>query len=89
MSAPEEPYYDLGSFHRSTDTPSAQAQLWFAPGMQFDLYLALDEARLPLAGLLAALDAARSIAARIVHSLGGRGVFAVELLVHGDRKSVV
>ena len=36
--------------------------------------------RLPLA----ALDAARSIAARIVHSLGGRGVFAVELLVRGD-----
>ncbi|MDT5334878.1 MAG: phosphoribosylglycinamide formyltransferase 2 [Mycobacterium sp.] len=33
---------------------------------------------------LAALDAARSIAARIVHSLGGRGVFAVELLVRGD-----
>jgi len=33
---------------------------------------------------LAALDAARSIAARIVHSLGGRGVFAVELLIHGD-----
>ncbi|MGH3638589.1 MAG: ATP-grasp domain-containing protein [Mycobacterium sp.] len=33
---------------------------------------------------LAALDAARSIAARIVGSLGGRGVFAVELLVRGD-----
>ncbi len=32
----------------------------------------------------AALDAARSIAARIVNSLGGRGVFAVELLVRGD-----
>ena len=32
----------------------------------------------------AALDAARSIAARIVGSLGGRGVFAVELLVSGD-----
>lgn len=31
-----------------------------------------------------ALDAAKSIAARIVNSLGGRGVFAVELLVHGD-----
>ena len=31
-----------------------------------------------------ALDAARSIAARIVHSLGGRGLFAVELLVRGD-----
>jgi phosphoribosylglycinamide formyltransferase 2 len=33
---------------------------------------------------LAALDAARSIAARIVGSLGGRGVFAVELLISGD-----
>ncbi|MCW2512476.1 MAG: purT [Mycobacterium sp.] len=33
---------------------------------------------------MAALDAARSIAARIVHSLGGRGLFAVELLVRGD-----
>ena len=32
----------------------------------------------------AALDAARSIAARIVGSLGGRGVYAVELLVRGD-----
>ncbi|MDX1892815.1 ATP-grasp domain-containing protein [Mycolicibacterium sp. 050158] len=32
----------------------------------------------------AALDAARSIAARIVGSLGGRGLFAVELLIHGD-----
>ena len=32
----------------------------------------------------AALDAAKSIAARIVNSLGGRGVFAVDLLVHGD-----
>ena len=33
----------------------------------------------------AALDAARSVAARIVNSLGGRGVFAVELLVSGRR----
>lgn len=32
----------------------------------------------------AALDAAKSIAARIVNSLGGRGVFGVELLVQGD-----
>lgn len=32
----------------------------------------------------AASDAAKSIAARIVNSLGGRGVFAVELLVRGD-----
>ena len=33
---------------------------------------------------LAALDAARSIAARIVNSLGGRGVFGVELLLRDD-----
>jgi phosphoribosylglycinamide formyltransferase 2 len=32
----------------------------------------------------AALDAAKSIAARIVNSLGGRGAFSVELLVRGD-----
>ncbi|MFG1933121.1 formate-dependent phosphoribosylglycinamide formyltransferase [Mycobacterium sp. NPDC048908] len=32
----------------------------------------------------AALDAAKSVAARIVNSLGGRGVFGVELLVRGD-----
>jgi phosphoribosylglycinamide formyltransferase 2 len=32
----------------------------------------------------AALDAAKSIGARIVNSLGGRGVFSVELLVRGD-----
>ena len=38
----------------------------------------------PQALSAAALDAARSIAARIVHSLGGRGVFAVELLVRED-----
>lgn len=32
----------------------------------------------------AALDAGKSIAARIVKSLGGRGVFGVELMVRGD-----
>lgn len=32
----------------------------------------------------AAADAAKSIAARIVNSLGGQGAFAVELLVRGD-----
>ena len=42
------------------------------------------EAWQPHAMPLAALDAARSIAARIVNSLGGRGVFAVELLLRGD-----
>ena len=42
------------------------------------------EAWQPQAMSLAALDAARSIAARIVNSLGGRGVFGVELLLKGD-----
>jgi phosphoribosylglycinamide formyltransferase 2 len=32
----------------------------------------------------AAMDAARSIAARIGKALGGRGVFAVELMINGD-----
>lgn len=32
----------------------------------------------------AALDAARSIAARIVRALGGRGVFGIELMVNGE-----
>ena len=54
-----QPHNTLNRQTGSTGTgafaPYTQAQLWFAPGMQFDLYLALDEARLPLAGLLAAL----------------------------------
>ncbi|MCV7350463.1 ATP-grasp domain-containing protein [Mycobacterium parmense] len=32
----------------------------------------------------AAMDASRSIAARIVKALGGRGVFGVELMINGD-----
>ncbi|MET0457405.1 MAG: tetratricopeptide repeat protein [Mycobacterium sp.] len=28
-----EPYYDLGSYHRSIDSPSDQAQVWFDRGM--------------------------------------------------------
>ena len=28
-----EPYYALGSYHRPTDTPSAEAQVWFDRGM--------------------------------------------------------
>lgn len=32
----------------------------------------------------AAVDAAKSIAARIVKSLGGRGIFSVELMINGD-----
>ncbi|MBO0866257.1 MAG: formate-dependent phosphoribosylglycinamide formyltransferase, partial [Mycobacterium sp.] len=32
----------------------------------------------------AALDAAKSIAARIVKALGGRGIFGVELMIRGD-----
>ena len=32
----------------------------------------------------AAIDAAKSVAARIVKALGGRGVFSVELMINGD-----
>jgi len=37
--------------------PYAMPQIWFHPAMQFDVYIALDEARLSLAELCAALDA--------------------------------
>src|SRR4051794_18585918 len=33
LDATEQPYYDLGSFHRPIETPSAQAQVWFDRGM--------------------------------------------------------
>jgi phosphoribosylglycinamide formyltransferase 2 len=42
------------------------------------------EAWQPQALSPAALDAAKSISARIVNAVGGRGVFGVELLVQGD-----
>ena len=29
----EQPYYDLGSYHRPIETPSPQAQIWFDRGM--------------------------------------------------------
>ncbi|ULN38373.1 tetratricopeptide repeat protein [Mycolicibacterium smegmatis] len=32
-AAPNDPYYRLGSYHRPTDTPSAEAQVWFDRGM--------------------------------------------------------
>jgi tetratricopeptide (TPR) repeat protein len=31
--SPPEPYYDLGSYHRPTETPSPQAQIWFDRGL--------------------------------------------------------
>jgi tetratricopeptide (TPR) repeat protein len=33
LSGETEPYYDLGTYHRSIDTPSPQAQAWFDRGM--------------------------------------------------------
>ncbi|TRW82423.1 tetratricopeptide repeat protein [Mycolicibacterium sp. 018/SC-01/001] len=45
MSAsPIEPYYDLGSYHRPTDTPSAHAQVWFDRGMVWAYAFNHDEA---------------------------------------------
>jgi len=33
VSSADETYFDLGSYHRRTDTPSPQAQIWFDRGM--------------------------------------------------------
>lgn len=42
--SPIEPYYDLGSYHRSTDTPSPDAQVWFDRGMVWAYAFNHDEA---------------------------------------------
>jgi tetratricopeptide (TPR) repeat protein len=39
-----EPYYDLGSYHRPIETPSAQAQVWFDRGMVWAYAFNHDEA---------------------------------------------
>lgn len=45
MSAPPiEPYYDLGSYSRPTDTPSPEAQVWFDRGMVWAYAFNHDEA---------------------------------------------
>ncbi|KMO79910.1 Tetratricopeptide repeat protein [Mycolicibacterium obuense] len=43
-ASPIEPYYDLGSYHRPTDTPSADAQVWFDRGMVWAYAFNHDEA---------------------------------------------
>lgn len=55
--------------HRSIESPNGQLVL---------------ESWQPHAMGRAALDAAKSVAARVVRSLGGRGLFGVELLIRGD-----
>jgi phosphoribosylglycinamide formyltransferase 2 len=55
--------------HRSIDGPDGQLVL---------------ESWQPQAMSTAALDAAKSIAGRVVRALGGRGLFGVELLICGD-----
>ncbi|MBX7455120.1 tetratricopeptide repeat protein [Mycolicibacterium sp. 3033] len=42
--SPIEPYYDLGSYHRPTDTASPDAQLWFDRGMVWAYAFNHDEA---------------------------------------------
>src|SRR4051812_15360114 len=39
-----EQYYDLGSYHRPTETPSPQAQIWFDRGMVWAYAFNHDEA---------------------------------------------
>ncbi|GFG59612.1 hypothetical protein MMUR_37480 [Mycolicibacterium murale] len=39
-----EPYYDLGTYHRAVETPSAEAQLWFDRGLVWAYAFNHDEA---------------------------------------------
>lgn len=68
----------------STDGPSGPVIEFCSPighrGADGDLLESWQPQKLSTA----AMDAARSIAARIVKSLGGRGVFGVELMINGD-----
>jgi tetratricopeptide (TPR) repeat protein len=44
LSETEQPYYDLGSYHRPIETPSPQAQVWFDRGMVWAYAFNHDEA---------------------------------------------
>ncbi len=52
---------DSGTTGVGQFAPYAMPQIWFQPGVQLDVYVVLDEARLSLAELTAALDAIGSI----------------------------
>jgi phosphoribosylglycinamide formyltransferase 2 len=67
-----------------TDGPSGPVIEFCAPIGHSDADAEVLESWQPQQMSTAALDAAKSIAARIVKALGGRGVFSVELMINGD-----
>jgi phosphoribosylglycinamide formyltransferase 2 len=67
-----------------SDGPAGPAIEFCAPIGHGDVSGGVLESWQPQEMSAAALDAAKSIAARIVKALGGRGVFGVELMVRGD-----
>ena len=67
-----------------SEGPSGPALEFCAPIGHGDAIGDVQESWQPQDMSPAALDAAKSIAARIVKALGGRGVFGVELMINGD-----
>ena len=67
-----------------SEGPSGLAIEFCSPIGHVDADAAVVESWQPQKMSAAAADAARSVAARVVKSLGGRGVFAVELMINGD-----
>ena len=67
-----------------TETPGGPAIEFCSPIGHRGLDAELPESWQPQQLSPAATDSARSIAARIVRALGGRGVFGIELMVNGD-----
>ena len=67
-----------------TDGPNGPLIEFCAPIGHSDADAEVLESWQPQQISTAALDAAKSIAARIVKALGGRGVFSVELMINGD-----
>jgi len=67
-----------------SEGPKGPAIEFCSPIGHIDVHAEVVESWQPQKVSAAAMDAARSVAARIVKAVGGRGVFGVELMINGD-----
>nr|WP_253869906.1 formate-dependent phosphoribosylglycinamide formyltransferase [Mycobacterium sp. 1164966.3] len=67
-----------------SEGPNGPAIEFCSPIGHVDVHAEVTESWQPQKVSTAAMDAAKSVAARIVKALGGRGVFGVELMINGD-----
>jgi phosphoribosylglycinamide formyltransferase 2 len=67
-----------------SEGPNGPAIEFCSPIGHVDAHAEVAESWQPQKVSTAAMDAAKSVAARIVKAVGGRGVFGVELMINGD-----